>query len=288
MCGKGNKPIDNWHIPKLELMQSIVPSVKHVGVTIQWTANVTEHAHVLEIKTPTSASNNNNHDPQICLYLDHAEKCRTFELATSLYELKTHSHGCVEEKSLEVEDGSSDDGDSEISDCEEANLVSKMPGPMQPVTDYFAISAHLRTQDPDSIPFPLCSFIADGTVINLSYDPPLQCISVDGAAEKFGLLDLQATLVDFLNHEKVWYKMWLQNMAIHDITDILPAQTLFCSPPCETWTLGCYDASIINMDPHFKWPESGLKGHVVGQLCLLMHPFGKRGACKESEWPTSW
>ncbi|KIO08002.1 hypothetical protein M404DRAFT_23247 [Pisolithus tinctorius Marx 270] len=174
----------------LELMQSIIPSVKHVRVTIQWTADVTEHAHVSEIKTPASASNINNYDPQICWYLDCTEKCRTFELMTSLYESKTHSHGCAEEKSLEVEDGSSDDGDSEISDREEVNLVSKMPGPMWPVTDYFTISVRLRTQDPDSIPFPLCSFITDGTAINLSYNPLLQCISVDGAAEKFGLLDL--------------------------------------------------------------------------------------------------
>ncbi|KAI6019708.1 hypothetical protein F5J12DRAFT_904126 [Pisolithus orientalis] len=283
----GNKPINNWHIPKLELMQSIVPSVKCVGVTIQWTADVTEHAHVLEIKTPTSASNNNNYNPQICWYLNHAEKCRTFELATSLYESKTHSHGHVEEKSLEVEDGSSDDGNSEISDCEEVNLVSKMPGPTQPVTNYFAISACLRTQDPDSIPFPLHSFIADGMAINLSYDPPLRCISVD------------ATLVDFLNCEKVygpssvhtisrqrqgsssstlpftnlqvWYKMQLQNMAIHDITDILPAQTLFCSPPCKTWTLGHYDAAIINVDPHFKWPESSLKGSWSTLLFHVTH-----------------
>ncbi|KAI6015336.1 hypothetical protein F5J12DRAFT_781332 [Pisolithus orientalis] len=173
------------------------------------------------LRHPASASNNNNYDPQICQYLNHAEKCRTFELMTSLYESKTHSHGHAEEKSLEVEDGSSDDGDSEISDCEE-----------------------------------------------------------------------------------VWYKMWLQNMVTHDITDILPAQTLFCSPPCETWTLGHYDAAIINVDPHFKWPESGLKGswstllfhvthksilgHVVGQLHLLVHPVGKRGVHKESKWPTSW
>ncbi|KAI5998362.1 hypothetical protein F5J12DRAFT_906877 [Pisolithus orientalis] len=309
---KGNKPIDNWHIPKLELMQSIIPSVKCVRVTIQWTADVTEHTHVSEIKTPASTSNNNNYDPQICQYLDCTEKCRMFELVTSLYESKTHSHGRVEEKSLEVEDGSSDDGNSEISDHEEVDLVSKTPGPTWPVTDYFAISACLRTQDPDSIPFPLCSFITDGMAINLSYDPPLQHISVDGAAEKFGLLDLQATLVNFLNHEKVygpssvhtisrqcqgssfstlpftdlqvWYKMQLQNMVIHDITDILPAQTLFCSPPCETWTLGHYDAAIINSGLKGLWStllfhvtHKSILGHVVGQLHLLMHPFGKRG-----------
>ncbi|KAI6018237.1 hypothetical protein PISMIDRAFT_629402, partial [Pisolithus microcarpus 441] len=44
--GKGNKPINNWHIPKLRLMQSIVPSIPRVGVSIQWSADLTEHAHI--------------------------------------------------------------------------------------------------------------------------------------------------------------------------------------------------------------------------------------------------
>jgi len=64
--GKGNQPIDNWYIPKLELMQNIAPSICHSGVAIQWTADVTEHAHITEIKDPAQQSNNNNYDPQIC------------------------------------------------------------------------------------------------------------------------------------------------------------------------------------------------------------------------------
>ena len=32
--GKANKPINNWHILKLELMQSIVPSILRAGVSI--------------------------------------------------------------------------------------------------------------------------------------------------------------------------------------------------------------------------------------------------------------
>ena len=32
--GKANKPINNWHILKLELMQSIVPSILRAGVPI--------------------------------------------------------------------------------------------------------------------------------------------------------------------------------------------------------------------------------------------------------------
>ncbi|KIM56463.1 hypothetical protein SCLCIDRAFT_132617, partial [Scleroderma citrinum Foug A] len=50
--GKGNKPINNWYIPKLELMQNIAPSICCSGVAIQWTADVTEHAHIMEIKDP--------------------------------------------------------------------------------------------------------------------------------------------------------------------------------------------------------------------------------------------
>ena len=51
---------------------------------MQWTADVMEHTHVTEIKVPVESSNNNNYEPQICRYLDRAEKCRSFEFATSL------------------------------------------------------------------------------------------------------------------------------------------------------------------------------------------------------------
>lgn len=83
-CGTGNKPIDNWYILKLELMQNVVPSIPRVGITIQWSTNVTEHAHIDQIKDPVRGSNNNNYNPQICHQLNHLEKCRNFELAMSL------------------------------------------------------------------------------------------------------------------------------------------------------------------------------------------------------------
>lgn len=50
--GKGNRPIDNWYIPKLELMQSVVPNIRANGAPIQYSADVTEHAHITEIKNP--------------------------------------------------------------------------------------------------------------------------------------------------------------------------------------------------------------------------------------------
>ncbi|KAG1792878.1 uncharacterized protein HD556DRAFT_1443963 [Suillus plorans] len=64
--GKGNRNIDNFYIPKLELMQSIVPSICNSGFIGQWSADITEHAHITEIKDPTRSSNNNNYNTQIC------------------------------------------------------------------------------------------------------------------------------------------------------------------------------------------------------------------------------
>ncbi|KAG1814627.1 uncharacterized protein BJ212DRAFT_1273959, partial [Suillus subaureus] len=73
--GKGGKVIDNWQITKLKLMQSVVPSICNSGIIAQWFADVTEHAHITEVKDPARASNNNDYDPQICHYLDCANKC---------------------------------------------------------------------------------------------------------------------------------------------------------------------------------------------------------------------
>ncbi|KAN0074461.1 hypothetical protein V8E55_011873 [Tylopilus felleus] len=43
---------DNWGIPKLELLQSVVSGIRESGTPMQWLADVTEHAHVDEIKVP--------------------------------------------------------------------------------------------------------------------------------------------------------------------------------------------------------------------------------------------
>ena len=53
--GKGNKPINNWYIPKLKLMQCVVPNIQANGPPIQYSASVTEHTHITEIKNPACA-----------------------------------------------------------------------------------------------------------------------------------------------------------------------------------------------------------------------------------------
>jgi len=110
--GKGNQPIDNWYIPKLELMQNITPSIRHSGVAIQWTADITEHAHITEIKNPAWQSNNNNYDPQICQHLDRKEKLCHFDLATRFHQLALDA-SAKEALSAGTEDEEDSDDDQE-------------------------------------------------------------------------------------------------------------------------------------------------------------------------------
>ena len=64
--GKGNKPIDNWYIPKLEMLHSVVPNICANGATYQWSADIMEHAHQTVIKDLGQAGNNQGYDAQIC------------------------------------------------------------------------------------------------------------------------------------------------------------------------------------------------------------------------------
>ena len=81
--GKGHV-IDNWYIPKLEFLQSVVPSIHANGIALQWSADGTERAHIEVIKDPSDFSNNRDYEPQICRHLDRAEKCRQFDLTTAV------------------------------------------------------------------------------------------------------------------------------------------------------------------------------------------------------------
>ncbi|KAI5986054.1 hypothetical protein EDC04DRAFT_2873618 [Pisolithus marmoratus] len=47
-----NGLLQHWEILKLELLQHVVPSIYASGAIMQWMADVTEHAHVTEIKQP--------------------------------------------------------------------------------------------------------------------------------------------------------------------------------------------------------------------------------------------
>ena len=60
----------------------------------------------------------------------------------------------------------------------------------QPVTDYFAHSRQLASSPLDTIPLPRHAFSLNYVAFNLAYDPSIHRITIDEAAEQFGLPDL--------------------------------------------------------------------------------------------------
>ncbi|PPQ93556.1 hypothetical protein CVT25_005510 [Psilocybe cyanescens] len=85
-CRKRNVIINNWHIPKIKFLQSVVPNIQLNGVAIQWSADTMEHAHIEVVKDPADAANNQRYKPQICHHLDQMDKLCWFDLATSIWE----------------------------------------------------------------------------------------------------------------------------------------------------------------------------------------------------------
>ncbi|KAG2033533.1 hypothetical protein BDR03DRAFT_1014179 [Suillus americanus] len=174
-CREGKNIITNWHIPKIELMQSIVPSICNTGVPMH---------------------NNNNYDPQICCYLDCEEKCRRFNLAT----------GLLNPYKVKLAPGGFDEGDDEDEGDEDdipADLLFTIPVPgcSWPITNYFVVAQHLCHKDVSSIPLPLCIFTVGWTAFHLAYSPSIRTITINEVAVKFGLPDLHAALTDFLYRE---------------------------------------------------------------------------------------
>ncbi|KAG1817263.1 uncharacterized protein BJ212DRAFT_1446773 [Suillus subaureus] len=282
--GQCNKVINNWHIPKLELMQNIVPSIHNSGITSQWTADITEHAHITEIKDPARSSNNVNYDLQI--YHDQS------------------LHSQVQDVDIDPQDNVDTDADKTI----ECPSTVHSSGYSCPITDYFSIARKL--QHMDSVPLPLCSFIIEHAAFHLSYDPTIRKVTVDEIADKFGLPDLWSAIADYLQCEatfghqyihpiggprraehsailpfdnlQVWIKIQLQDTEFHDPCSIRPAQTLNCAPPGSPWILGHYDTIIVQTEAGYSWLTSGLSGHAVAQLRLIMHPMAKR------DTPSTW
>ncbi|KAG2737634.1 hypothetical protein P692DRAFT_20883352 [Suillus brevipes Sb2] len=282
--GKGNRVINNWWIPKLELMQSIVTSIHNSGVIGQWSADVTEHAHITEVKDPARSSNNNNYDPQICRHLYCTEKCRQFELATGLLD--------HEESTGKCEDSDPDDEDPDVNDADELPIGVTWS---HPITDYFEISRLLQHQELGSVPLPLCSFVIKHTALHLAYDPSIRKITVDEAANKFALPDLRPAIADFLQQEatyghghvhviggprragptailpfnkiEIWVKIRVQERDLYDAHIVRPAQTLNCAPPNDPWTLGRYDTVIVETGASHMWPSSGLSGVISVWIC---------------------
>ncbi|KAF8060125.1 hypothetical protein FPV67DRAFT_1564292 [Lyophyllum atratum] len=280
-CGKRQKVIDNWGIPKLELLQSVVPSIRANSVASQWSADATEHAHITEIKIPAQASNNQNYESQICRYLDRLQKCRHFDLTTAMRD------NCIDFRAppaLNLDEENEDDWEfllqtlmTTSSLLAELDSVSPLSGSTRITVDYFALAQRLLGDYPNA-PEPLRTVASNKVAFHLIRDPNFRRMTVDDVAENTAF---RGALRDYLTRLRdkdgdlpftyldVWTRVRIQQKTYHYPYNVLPPDTVNANPPSDGWPLGWYDAVLINTDSSKKWPLSGIHGHAVVQLRLI-------------------
>ena len=128
----------------------MVPNITANGAAAQYSADITEHCHITEVKDPARSGNNQNYDQQIACALDREDKRRRFDLVTSI------KVAGVDFRALDSLTGDNDEEDSDKDKDEEkskklqrsADLLSVLNpvsntlfGPRRKMTDYFKKSA---------------------------------------------------------------------------------------------------------------------------------------------------
>ncbi|KAG1906124.1 uncharacterized protein F5891DRAFT_975575 [Suillus fuscotomentosus] len=251
------KPIDNWFIPKLELLQSITSSTRKVGALIQWSADATEHAH-------------------ICCYLDRQEKLRHFVIATTL---KSYNPVDVAEENEGEEDNIDHDDEWELSDPRTA-LLEEM-NQTRITTNYFSKATQFDTLSHRQLAYPPRTFIGGTTDIHLNYDPSRNGVKVGDISVDYNIPDLHFALSDFLQRDARGrgivhggrFKKETQT-SFHDSSIVLPAQTVHASPSGPGWPKGRQNFVLVNIDGAAEWPKSGLTGHAICELCVICLSIG--------------
>lgn len=300
--GKGNHPITDWYIPKLELLQSVVPNIRLNGVVMQWSADITEHCHITEVKDPAHAGNNQNYESQISRHLDRMDKVDRFDLATSVREAGLQFGGgsipAQNSDEMDVDLPQPHQVDTTSGLLNEIDPVSNLAGTTRDLNNYFNHAERLQRGEVPNALVPFRTFATKSTAFHLIRDPCIARIPVDQAADLFRLEDLRPALADlfqrisqgnqdinFLSGRRharpgcqlpfdtlhIWTKLRLQSKSFHDIDKVLPAQTINASPPADDWEYGRFDTVLVNTDICKEWPRSGLEGELY--RCLLLRGF---------------
>jgi len=295
--GKKRKEIDHWYIPKLELFQSVVPSIHANAANIQWSADVTEHAHITEIKRPAEMGNNQNYEEQICRYLDRLDKVRRFDLATTIHMEGTQqarddtpAGEAMHNESPQFPAAAPQEADGSASvSAHNMDAIRIAPkSPTRLTVNYFDEAAALIRGEDLGAPQPFRTFSAGTSAFHLNRDPSFKIMTVDAVAEAYKLPDLRHAVAHFLQKYsrgeqhiqslggrrpafsaleqlpldkiQVWTRVRIQTVSYFDLHKVLEPQTLEALPPSNELPYGRYSSILVNLDSSKNWPRSGISG----------------------------
>ena len=134
---------------------------------MQWSTDVTEHAHVTEVKNPAHAGNNQNHYSQIACHLDRVNKCFQFDLATRIATMLRLEHQ-PDGNGNGSNDNDNDENKEEHEPDEKTWNLSLYSSLTRKVTDYFQIAHVLANNTSPVVPLPLRTFASSTTATHLA------------------------------------------------------------------------------------------------------------------------
>jgi hypothetical protein len=283
--GKSGNPMTHFEIPKLELLQSIVPCIMWSGALPQWSADVTERLHIDFIKAPRENTNNRDYYSQICRHLDRDEKRRHFALATAIHSAAASidpPHQASHPDWIFDPDDGNGDGNDWMSELPQ---VAQAFGPSRPVTNLFIIAASEAQAQPPRL-FPR-TFSTPTTAFRLNVRADTSRASITDVSTTFSIPDLLPVIRDFFSHYlrdqqsraiagrrgplwnadapfediKVWHSIRIQTKGGHSPAPT-PPRKLFASPPGDQWPTGRCDTAIFSVDGEGgpERPPPGLEG----------------------------
>ncbi|KAG0702763.1 hypothetical protein DFH29DRAFT_999147 [Suillus ampliporus] len=237
---KSKDILDNWYIPKLELMQSVVPSIYQQSQSQMHTA---------------TAGYRDDEDDGINDDED-ADEAGDLQAAVSYFW------------------GTERVVSNFFKKAQLASLSTTMPRPLHmfvvgstAIHLNFDPSLRHRHQAIDNVTKKFCL-------------PDLQAALADyiqwegQTAQNLHKLTGQRQASPTVNlpfkHLDTWFKVHMQQMPRHSGLALLPALMVNASPPDANWKHGHYDAAIFTVDGTEQWPASRLKGNLICSSVLFV------------------
>ena len=227
----GTRRNDEFHIPKIELMQHVQRLVELLGTAPQFSSEQTERCHIDMAKQPYKATNRKEYSEQMCRYLDRDERIRMFSALTEWHSTgHATANECEQEKKERFQ-----------------QLVGRfLPSPVRNIFQaknplLNATTAFQLHQKPDAKGLLLRD-------VQLQYEVPNL---IDDLCRYFlGSRAQDYTSLPFSSLD-IWWRVRVQLKDPQDSGALLPSQTIQASPRMKTRSAACagrYNFVLLHRD----------------------------------------
>lgn len=269
-----NGTIEHFNIPKLEILQHFPQSIRNLGATIQYTADVTERLLITHCKDTFTRTNHRvGYESQIVEILDRLERLGTFTLYALL---KSSGQSLVNVISNEA---------TQLADT-------------HPQTHWISRVLPDKEEEFDR-PRPMRNFFAEGSPLSedamrayhLTKLPDVRSRTIAEVSAMYGLDSFIPSLLDYahsagcsdirpeLDTLRVWNKFKIQLYSAYQIPAIMPAQTVQALPPDEKTGYGLCDNVLLEYNSPSNYLPYGAisryKAKFATSLTTFLRPSSK-------------